>query len=153
MGSSLATAPAKRLVCWGSVRVVTTGWRRVVTTRLAQVMLGQGAAEVAAEAVRSMPLRSRKICCGSAGAASPKADAYLQAYSAAGFQEMWPAYAPTGAGKGDAVSGINRADSASVSGNDAAPCACRMQLQSWSGRGRFPVRPVAEHYRRWCPHG
>ena len=61
-----------------------------------------------------MPLRSRTIGCGSAGASSLKPDAYLQAFSAAGFQEMRPAYAPTGAGRGDAVSGINRADSASV---------------------------------------
>jgi hypothetical protein len=27
---------------WGSVRVVTTGWRRVVTTRLAQAMSAHG---------------------------------------------------------------------------------------------------------------
>jgi hypothetical protein len=33
--------------------------------------------------------------------------------SAAGFQEMRPAWAPTWAGMGDAVTGINRADSAS----------------------------------------
>ena len=50
---------------------------------------------------------------------------------------MSPAYAPTDAGRGDAVSGINRADSASVGGSDAAPCACRLQRQ-WRGWGRIP---------------
>jgi len=61
-----------------------------------------------------MPLQSRKIGCGSAGASSPKPDAYLQAYSAAGFQEMRPALVPAQAGWGDAVTGISRADSASA---------------------------------------
>jgi hypothetical protein len=61
-----------------------------------------------------MPLRSRKTGCGSAGASSPKPDAYLQAFSAAGFQEMRPALVPAQAGWGDAVTGISRADSASA---------------------------------------
>ncbi len=58
---------------------------------------------------------------------------------------MRPAYAPTGAGRGDAVSGIKRADSASVCGSDAAPCACDLQRQWWSGWGRVTARLVAEH--------
>jgi hypothetical protein len=76
-----------------------------------------------------MPLRSRKIGCGSAGASSPEPDAYLQAFSAAGFQEMRPAFAPTDAGWGDAVTGISRADSANVNAFDAAPALFVVQPQ------------------------
>ena len=48
-GGVTCDSPGKTLVRWGGVRVVTTGWRRVVTTRLAQV-LGQGAGVIAAVA-------------------------------------------------------------------------------------------------------
>ena len=51
-------SPGKTLVRWGSVRVVTTGWRRVVTTRLAQRCWGRARAWIAAVASRLMPLRS-----------------------------------------------------------------------------------------------
>ena len=57
-GISTCDSPDKTLMRWGIVRVVTTGWRRVVTTRLAQRCWGQGAGEVAAEAVQLIPLRS-----------------------------------------------------------------------------------------------
>lgn len=78
-----------------------------------------------------MPLRSRKIGCGSAGASSPMPDAYLQAYAAAGFQEMWPALVPARAGWGDAVTGIRRADSASA---NATTLRQRLRRCNRSGR-------------------
>jgi hypothetical protein len=37
LGPSLAAGCGLALFCWGSMRVVTTGLRRVVTTRLGQV--------------------------------------------------------------------------------------------------------------------
>ena len=63
---------------------------------------------------------------------------------------MRPAYAPTGAGRGDAVSGINRADSASVSGNDPAPTSSGPQPQ-WStaaGTRRPGIRQRRQHCGR-----
>ena len=68
--------------------------------------------------------------------------------AAAGFQEMRPAYAPTGAGRGDAVSGINRADSASVSGNDAAPTSSGPQPQCSTAAGTR--RPGSCQPRQHC---
>jgi hypothetical protein len=94
-------------------------------------VLGQGAAEVAAEAARLMPPRSRTIGCGSAGASSPMPDAYLQAFSAAGFQEMRPARVPAIAGWGNAVTGISRADSASA---NATTLRQRLRRCNRSGR-------------------
>ena len=38
----------------------------------------------------------------------------ISGLAAAGLQKMRPAWSPAGAGKGDAVTGINRADPASV---------------------------------------
>ena len=102
-------------------------------------VLGQGAAEPAAETVRSTPLRFRKIGCGSAGASSPKPDAYLQAFSAAGFQEMRPALVPARAGWGDAVTGISRADSASANATTLRPrfVVCNGSVEVVAGLGAF----------------
>jgi len=90
-----------------------------------------------------MPLRSRTIGCGSAGASSPKPDAYLQAFSAAGFQEMRPALVPAQTGWGDAVTGISRADSASA---NATTLRQRLRRCNRSGRlGQSAVKSsVAE---------
>ena len=45
-------------------------------------------------------------------------DEDLQPFGAAGFQEMWPASVLAQASGGDALTGINRADSASVKSVD-----------------------------------
>ena len=92
-------------------------------------VLGQGAGLIAAVASRLTPLRSRMLDWGRAGASSTKPDAYLQAFSAAGFQEMWPALVPARAGWGDAVTGISRADSANVNAVDTAPALSGVQPQ------------------------
>ena len=103
-------------------------------------VLGQGAAEVAAEAARLMPPRSRTIGCGSAGASSPKPDAYLQAFSAAGFQEMRPARVPAQAGWGDAVTGISRADTASANATTLRQRCPRCNRSSRLGQGTIGCR-------------
>ena len=83
------------------MRVVTTGSRRVVTTQLAQtaeIMTGAG--------TRDAEMSGERL------------DVDLQPLQAADFQEMWPASALALASGGDALSGVNRADSASVTSED-----------------------------------
>ena len=87
-----------------------------------------------------MPLRSRTIGCGSAGASSPKPDAYLQAFSAAGFQEMSLALEPARAGWGDAMTGISRADSASANATTLRQRHARCNRSDRLGQGAVGCR-------------
>ena len=56
-------------------------------------------------------------------------DEDLQPFGAAGFQEMWPASVLAQASGGDALTGINRADSASVKSVDEC-CSSQALLAS-----------------------
>jgi hypothetical protein len=88
---------------WGRVRVVTTGWRRVVTTLLAQLKLLTIGAD--AESLTG------------AGANDDDREMWLTKISslaAAGLQEMRPDEGARVNELGDVLTGINRADSASV---------------------------------------
>jgi len=100
-GAVTCGCPASALGRWGSVRVVTTGWRRVVTTRLAQRVSAAGrwracsswtsavAASVWPTGVGSAAGRRARQGCrlGQGGRLScPKPDAYLQAFRLPGFR-------------------------------------------------------------------
>ena len=92
---------------WGSVRVVTTGWRRVVTTRLAQglawgrVWLGAGRWRACSSLALTLAATVRRaVLGGSAGHRTPRRyrlghgrrhscpmpDAYLHAFRLPGFR-------------------------------------------------------------------
>ena len=92
--------PPQVLVGWGISRVVTTGWRRVVTTRLAQASAwGRALARlqqldfgcrrfglnnriggaVGTPGTAAMPVGAGRLSC-------PKPDAYLHAFQLPGFR-------------------------------------------------------------------
>ena len=92
----------------GSLRVVTTGWRRVVTTRLAQgsawgralaklQQLDFGCRRFAPEDRidgANGPRDRRDAGWGRVGACRAQWLTSISSLSAAGFQEMWPVRAP-----------------------------------------------------------
>jgi hypothetical protein len=67
---------------------------------------------------------------------------------------MWPAYAPTGAGWGDAVTGISRADSASENATTLRHQFLRCNVSGRLGRsnvecGVSPLRPAQRPENSW----
>ena len=115
------------LVGWGNLRVVTTGCHRVVTTLLAQgwVATVRLIAAVLMSAYAALIRRAGHgyaVGCrislvnrlGLVGRNCALCLTSISSLSAAGFQEICPSRAPAFAGMGDAIAGINRADSANV---------------------------------------
>ena len=100
--------PSQVLVGWGNLRVVTTGWRRVVTTRLAQgLALGRALRDCsrstsadAASIRRAGPVAQLALGTGCdagwgrVGICRARWLTGISSFSAAGFQEMWPVRAP-----------------------------------------------------------
>jgi hypothetical protein len=108
-GVVTCASPGTTLVCWGCTRVVTTGWRRVVTTRLAQQCWGR---------VRAKLQQWRLGGCRYGSASSTGAGQTLRVSSLTCISRpCGHRFSGDLTGFGRCVTGINRADTASVKSN------------------------------------